>query len=68
MNNDKLIFECLYILIADPDGNNEQVRRHLMKELNRVLNPPKEQTQYEKTEPFFGNDALSQLSEVKKDE
>ena len=55
---EKLIFECLYILIADPDGNNEQVRRHLMKELNKVINPPKQPSIAERT-----HDALSQREE-----
>jgi len=61
MNNEKLIFECLYILMADPDGNNEQVRRHLMTELNNVISPPEQQSIAEKT-----HDALCEDSEVKK--
>ena len=50
---EKLIFECLYILIADPDGNNEQVRRHLMKELNKVLSPPEQTSIAERTHDAF---------------
>ena len=61
MNNEKLIFECLYILIADPDGDNGEVRRHLMREINEVLNPPKQQSIAERT-----HDAFSQSNEVKK--
>ncbi len=40
MNNEKLILQCLSILLSDPDGNNGQVRMTLMKKINEALTPP----------------------------
>lgn len=35
--NENLFLRCLSILISDPDGNNGEVRKMLIKEINEEL-------------------------------
>lgn len=50
----------------DSESLGETINR--IDETQDLLNPPEEIPIADKTEPFFGNDALSQKTEVKKHE
>ena len=64
MNNDKLILESLGWLLATQNGHSsfsDKERIRLIREINEVINPPKQESIAERT-----HDAFSQSSEVKK--
>lgn len=68
MNEDKIdiLLQGVRMLVMEDENIRHKTKDIYYKLVEDVINPPKEQTQYEKTEPIFGNDALSQQNEVNK--
>lgn len=68
MNEDKMdiLLKGVRMLVMEDENIRRRTKDIYYKLVEDVINPPKEQTQYEKTEPIFGNYANCVTSEVKK--